>query len=299
MKRFVRNFIVAIVAIVFVNSQLCHAQIEIVDGDGKQVTGNLIPAQSVEDPAPSVVPAETPQVFGGNGSSIIIRKSFSSVDQNGQRKTEQSGKAIVIGPDGQRQEFDLNDDQNLNLDVPGFEGLLQVPGIQPQIIPKAVSFSIGVGSTAIHPAVASQLNLDSGLMVAYVTPGSPAAQAGVQEHDILLFADEKQLASHADLIHAVQAAGEAGASLSLALIRGGKEMSVVVTPERRQANVANQGQGLFNGRNLQLPEIAPNDIFGEEIFGGDMFGQGIEARMMQRIERMRDRIRQFEGQILK
>ena len=114
-----------------------------------------------------------------------------------------------------------------------------------------------------------------------------------------MFADEKQLASQADLIHAVQAAGEAGASLSLALIRGGKEMSVVVTPERRQANVANQGQGLFNGRNLQLPEIAPNDIFGEEIFGGDMFGQGIEARMMQRIERMRDRIRQFEGQILK
>jgi len=53
MKRFVRNFIVAVVAIVFVNGQRCHAQVEIVDGNGKQVAENLIPTQSVEDPAPS------------------------------------------------------------------------------------------------------------------------------------------------------------------------------------------------------------------------------------------------------
>ncbi len=298
MKRFVRNFIVAVVAIVFVNGQRCHAQVEIVDGNGKQVAENLIPTQSVEDPAPSVVPVETPEIFGGSGSSVIIRKSFSSVDQNGHRKTEQSGKAIVIGPDGQRQEFDLSDDQNLNLDVPGIEGLLQVPGIQPQAKSNQVSFLIGVGTTAIHPAVASQLNLDFGLMVAHVAPGSPATRAGVQKHDVLLFADDKQLISQTDLINAVHTAGEAGAGLSLTLVRGGKEISVVVTPEQRQADVVNQAQGLPNRWNLQLPEIGPNGIFGGDVFGGkDIFGHGIEDRMLQRMQRMRGQMRQFEAQI--
>ena len=232
MNRFVWNFLIATTVFVFANSQLCLAQVEIVDGNGKQVNENDIPGEVVQKrPATGEMLEGNPQIFGGgNGSSIIIRKSFSSVDENGERKTESSGKAIVIGPDGQRQEFDLGDDQNMKIEIPGFGEMLQIPGMDVDAEPKTATFTLGCRYGSIHPAVKSQLGLESGVMVTQVPQGSAAAKAGVQKHDILLFADEKQLTSQYDLKTVVQAAGEAKASVSLTLIRGGKEILVVVTP---------------------------------------------------------------------
>ena len=90
MKRFVWNFLIAATVFVFTNSQLCLAQVEIVDGDGKQVNENDIPSEVVQQrPTAGQMPQSNPLIFGGgNGRSIVIRKSFSSVDENGQRKTE-------------------------------------------------------------------------------------------------------------------------------------------------------------------------------------------------------------------
>ena len=286
MKRFVWNFLIATTVFVFANSQLCLAQVEIVDGDGKQVDKNDIPGGVVQQrPATGKLPQDNPQIFGGgNGSSIIIRKSFSSVDENGERKTESSGKAIVIGPDGQRQEFDLGDDQNMKIEIPGFGEMLQIPGMDVDAEPKTATFTLGCRYGSIHPAVASQLGLESGLMVTQVPQGSAAAKAGVQKHDILLFADDKQVISEKDLNAAVQSAGEANANVSLTLIRGGKEISVAVTPEQRKATAFNHARAFPDGWNLDFP----ND---------DLFHQGMEQRMRQQMERMRDRMRLFEDQI--
>ena len=278
MKRFVWNFLIATTVFVFANSQLCLAQVEIVDGDGKQVDKNDIPGGVVQQrPATGKLPQDNPQIFGGgNGSSIIIRKSFSSVDENGERKTESSGKAIVIGPDGQRQEFDLGDDQNMKIEIPGFGEMLQIPGMDVDAEPKTATFTLGCRYGSIHPAVKSQLGLESGVMVTQVPQGSAAAKAGVQVHDILLFADEKQLTSQYDLKTVVQAAGEAKASVSLTLIRGGKEILVVVTPEQRKATAFNQIQGFPDGWDLDFPE---DDVF--------------QQRMREQMDRMLNRMRQF------
>ena len=109
MTRFIPTFFVVVATFIFGNGQLGFAQVQILDGDGKQVSPSEIPADKADQPEnKNLVPANPvpemgPQIFGGNGSRIIIRKSFTSVDENGQQKTESSGKAIVIGPDGGRQ----------------------------------------------------------------------------------------------------------------------------------------------------------------------------------------------------
>ena len=278
MNRFVWNFLIATTVFVFANSQLCLAQVEIVDGNGKQVNENDIPGEVVQKrPATGEMLEGNPQIFGGgNGSSIIIRKSFSSVDENGERKTESSGKAIVIGPDGQRQEFDLGDDQNMKIEIPDFDGRLQIPGLDVDAEPETVAFTLGCRYGSIHPAVKSQLGLESGVMVTQVPQGSAAAKAGVQKHDILLFADDKQVISERDLSAAVQAAGKAKAGVSLTLIRGGKEIAVAVTPEQRKATAFNQIQGFPDGWDLGFPE---DDVF--------------QQRMREQMDRMLNRMRQF------
>ena len=41
------------------------------------------------------------------GQQIIIRKSFTTVDKNGEKQTESSGKMVIVGPDGERKEICL------------------------------------------------------------------------------------------------------------------------------------------------------------------------------------------------
>jgi len=280
MKRFVWNILIATTVFVFANSQLCLAQVQIVDGDGKQVNQNNIPGEVVESRPATGELQGLPQIFGGgNGSSIVIRKSFSTVDENGERKTERSGKAIVIGPDGQRQEFDLSDDQNMKIEIPGFGGRLQIPGLDAGT--ETIAFTLGCRYSSIHPAVASQLGLESGLMVTQVPQNSAAAKAGVQKHDILLFADDKQVISETDLNAVVQAAGEANANVALTIIRGGKEISVVIMPQQRKATAFDDVRGFA-------------DDWQPDLFDNDRFHLRMEDRLRQQMERMEDHMRRFE-----
>ena len=280
MKRFVWNILIATTVFVFANSQLCLAQVQIVDGDGKQVNQNNIPGEVVESRPATGELQGLPQIFGGgNGSSIVIRKSFSTVDENGERKTERSGKAIVIGPDGQRQEFDLSDDQNMKIEIPGFGGRLQIPGLDAGT--ETIAFTLGCRYSSIHPAVASQLGLESGLMVTQVPQNSAAAKAGVQKHDILLFADDKQVISETDLNAVVQAAGEANANVALTIIRGGKEISVVVMPQQRKATAFDDVRGFA-------------DDWQPDLFDNDRFHLRMEDRLRQQMERVEDHMRRFE-----
>jgi hypothetical protein len=91
---------------------------------------------------------------------------------------------------------------------------------------------IGVGlDRELPPLVREQLGIEHGLVVIDPFPESPAAKAGIQQHDILTKAGDTPLKEPADLIKAVDAAKES--ELKLTLIRGGKEMIVTVTPTKR------------------------------------------------------------------
>jgi membrane-associated protease RseP (regulator of RpoE activity) len=73
-----------------------------------------------------------------------------------------------------------------------------------------------------------KLPKDQGLVVTSVLPGSPAAQAGIQQNDVLLKLGDASLGKTEDLEKELKAAGDKPVELSL--YRGGKTQSIRVQP---------------------------------------------------------------------
>jgi hypothetical protein len=268
-------------------------EIEILNQNGDKVGAQEIaPAETdnalIDDNVTIISPDGSSKKLNLNGNqSIIIRRSMKTVDENGQRKTESNGKAVIIGPDGQRQEFELNGESDLGLR--GFLGLGGFPGQGTAV--KAGKFMIGVHCDKIHPAVAAQLDLESGmgLLVKQVSKDSPAANAGIQKHDVLLFADDKQLSATGDLIKAVQSSGEGETAVSITLIHRGKESTVKVKPIERPASAINGMEFLPNNLNFQFREFGPGAVI--DIDPNSSFDQRIE-RMQEQMQRFEQRIQQ-------
>ncbi len=81
----------------------------------------------------------------------------------------------------------------------------------------------------------------AGLVIEEVVPDSPAAKAGLQKGDVLLYAGGKPLKARAELSAAIQAAKEG--SLNVGLVRDGKTMKLAVKPARREALEYNPATG--------------------------------------------------------
>lgn len=90
---------------------------------------------------------------------------------------------------------------------------------------------IGVHLGDVPEIAKSQLKLEFGLATIDVMPDSPALQAGVQAHDILLKVNDKELREPIELVRAVNEAKDQ--KLKLTLLRGGKELVLDVTPGKR------------------------------------------------------------------
>src|SRR5688572_7138696 len=100
----------------------------------------------------------------------------------------------------------------------------------PQEIPHS-DYWIGVGIGELADIVKHQLGIEHGLVVNDAYPDSPASKAGFQQHDILTKVGDKALKEPADLVKAVDEAKET--ELSITLLRGGKEMTLKVSPMKR------------------------------------------------------------------
>lgn len=90
---------------------------------------------------------------------------------------------------------------------------------------------VGVQLNDVPELAKVQLRLDYGLAVVATMPDSPALKAGLQIHDILLKAGERELREPIELVRAVNEAKEK--PIKLVYLRQGKEQSVEVTPEKR------------------------------------------------------------------
>jgi len=181
-----------------------------------------------------------------NGArSVSVSQGSKIVIVNGERKRESFGKAIIIDSNGQRHEIDLGGPGAAGVNVPGFRGSFRAERV-------GSKFMVGVHCQPVSKLLASQLNLDAdtGLVVVSINNGSPAADAGIQKHDILMFADDKQLSKRSDLTEAVDTAGKEKTKISLTLIRAGKEVGVDITPAERPEAPAG-----LNGMMLGRPEI--------------------------------------------
>ena len=111
---------------------------------------------------------------------------------------------------------------------------------------------IGVNGVALTPQLASALHVSSqhGFLVEAVTPGSPAAQAGLKGGtstatisgtefklggDVITEVDGKQITQFTDLYNAI-AAHKAGDQLQLTIMRDGQTSTVTVTLADRPAS---------------------------------------------------------------
>lgn len=244
--------------------------------------------------------ADTAKDFGNGqrrGQQIIIRKSSTTVNANGEKQTKSSGKMVIIGPDGKRKEIELDEMEDMeplnNFNFPGFPfGRLAIPQNQANLKNANKGFAIGSIYRPVNEAMRSQLGLgDRGLLVLSVSDDSPAAKAGIEKHDVLIFADDKELEIKKDLEEIVQLAGEAKQSFSLGLIRRGKEITVEVSPIEKSK--LRTGNVIRFGGNMMFPLPPPMP---EPNFPNDFDLRNMEEKMhKQMLENLEKAVEQING----
>ena len=159
----------------------------------------------------------------------VTIESSSEKEDDSAPKTSVKGRIVILGPDGKRQEFDLSeslsDGARLNInDVPHLLDHIDAEDAEPRYL-------IGVICTPAGDLLRRHLKLtDRGLLASQISEGLPAAEAGIQEGDILLAVGEQKLNFVQDLIKVVS--DSAGKEITIELLRDGDRISVAVTPRK-------------------------------------------------------------------
>lgn len=230
--------------------------------------------------------------------SVSVSKFNRTIIDNGQEKTEIVEQTIITDAQGNRYEVETPDNQTIF----GFSALPNATAFS-QVAPDR--FMIGIQMEPVAPPLTAQLNLEPGvgLMISQILPESPAAKAGLQIYDIVLYAENSKLRSASDLTGLVQKAGQAGESLGLVLVRGGQEMSAEVLPVERTLAGSVLGGDLENGfgGGLGMIEITPFPMLNFQHAGpGIILDQNIEMDVL--LEQLRNlehsarqRAEQFRG----
>ena len=245
---------------------------------------------------------ERREIDVSGAQNIIVNKSVRSIIRDGEEERKISGKAIIIGPDGEKQEIQLGEGLEDLGELGGVIGRLEVmpffkgegeegrlPGQFFFHRVRGGKYMIGVSCQPVNDQLRIHLDIPEG--VGLVVTGEPsdegpAAEAGIENHDILMYADQNELNSVQDLVDAVQQAGEEDRELSLTLIRRGNEIGIEVKPVERKGI----GQG-FDKRwffpdgeaNFQFEKFGPGVIFDAE--------KGNPEGLLERFEEMDEKIK--------
>ena len=112
---------------------------------------------------------------------------------------------------------------------------------------------IGVGCDPVDDALRAHVDLPQGigLLVRQVMPASPAFDAGIEKHDILISAGDRKLGTREDLVAAVAAAGDE--PIEMKWMHHGDEVTKMVTAVERpwEYRMANQAPQIkFDGEKL-------------------------------------------------
>ena len=112
--------------------------------------------------------------------------------------------------------------------------------------PNRVSF-LGVHASSIPQSLSHQLDLPEGLYlsVSYLSPGSPAENAGIELHDLLLNFDDQILVNQEQL-KALVRLHEPGDEITLSLIRKGEEQTIKVNLGETEISERAHSKDKFN-----------------------------------------------------
>jgi S1-C subfamily serine protease len=102
---------------------------------------------------------------------------------------------------------------------------------------RATHAYLGVSTQTVTPDLQQQFDLSrsSGILVAEVTRGGPAAKAGILQGDIILKVDGEEMVESSDVLVAIRDRMP-GETVEVTLDRDGATMVISVTLEERPAN---------------------------------------------------------------
>ena len=91
--------------------------------------------------------------------------------------------------------------------------------------------SVGVALTPLTPELRGELDLPartSGAVVANVAPGSPAAQAGIRQGDVIVGVGSEKVGSPGEAANAIRSAARKDHAVALRILRDGQSAFVAV-----------------------------------------------------------------------
>lgn len=231
--------------------------------------------------------------------SVSMSHSSKTVVVDGVTKQEVVGKAVVVDADGERHEYNLAPSEaGANGPMPGFRGTVRAGS-------SSNGFMIGVNCRTVSALLAAQLQLEpgTGLVVQSVSRDSPAANAGIKKHDILMFAEDRGLSRISDLNDVVNKAGKEDTKVSLTVIRGGKEIGIDVGVAERPAGQSSPIAGFpgLPGLNFELRQALPGAII--DLPAAERFElvlpkiQGLSEEMQEQMDLMREQMDQLKDQM--
>ena len=149
--------------------------------------------------------------------------------------------------------------------------------------PKQPYTWLGVETSELPRVVSDQLGLPRGfgLVIDYVVPDGPAAQAGVQQNDILRMMNDQILTEPGQLSKLVRSYKE-GDTVTLSVLRKGQEQKIQVKLAKHEA----RGDMHWRG----MPDLGEIDNLGPRM-------EQLKEQMQQMKENMREQMKDAVGKI--
>jgi hypothetical protein len=193
--------------------------------------------------------------------SLMVALVFGTgaIVQAQQDQSQPEGPIVQIGP---ADESPASAESDQAMPAPQPEAAPAAGGLQPG----APQYWIGILGGPVTAALRSHLDIpeNQGLLVREVVPDSPADKAGLKKYDVLLRANDNDLADMGQLMDLVRTTGKEQGQLSLEVLRRGQRETVWVTPAERPEQVAqpggfgsgempSEGRGFFQGFRNDFP----------------------------------------------
>lgn len=216
-------------------------------------------------------------------------------------KSRVTGKIVIIDADGKRKEFQFNGDQArvlqpiqgpaINDADESDEGKEKDAGKREDLLESETEerYVLGVQCEEADELLRAHLKLGSkGLLILEVREETPAAEAGLQQDDLIVSINDNDLENLPQLVDAVSKSD--GAAVKLSILRAGDRQEISVTPRKMQVPtmVVPAGMDVEEIHNLMgksVPHVGVRRIHAGVLLDGH--GPGESKDVQELVEKLR------------